>query len=87
MLAHLTVKAVKDRVGDLIRQLRNRDNMTQEELADRVGMSRITIQNLEAGKNPTMDTVLKVLQYFDLLQGFDNYIESEIQNNSHESLY
>jgi transcriptional regulator with XRE-family HTH domain len=87
MFDNLTLKTVKNHIADLVKTLRTRKSLTQEELAEQLGMSRLTIQNLEAGKNPTIDTVLKVLQYFDMLEGFDKYIISETENNSHESLY
>lgn len=87
MFGNTTVKDVKMHVGSLIRTLRNRESITQQQLAEKLNLSRITIQNLESGQNPTMDTLLKVLQHFDLLEGFNGYIESEIQNNSHQSLY
>lgn len=87
MFDYLSVKTVKDNVGILVKTLRNRENLSQEQLAKKLSMSRITIQNLESGKNPTMDTLLKVLQYFDLLESFNQYVNSEIQNNSQQSLY
>jgi transcriptional regulator with XRE-family HTH domain len=56
-------------------------------LAEKLNLSRVTIQNLESGKNPTIETLLKVLQYFDLLDGLNNYIDTEARNNSQQSLY
>ena len=87
MFGNVTVKDVKIQVGLLVKTLRNRDSLTQEQLAEKLSLSRVTIQNLESGQNPTMDTLLKVLQYFDLLGSFNNYIETEIQNNNQQSLY
>ncbi|MES2704529.1 MAG: helix-turn-helix transcriptional regulator [Bacteroidota bacterium] len=87
MFGNITVKDVKKRIGSLVKTLRQRESLTQEELAEKLDLSRITIQNLESGKNPTMDTLLKVLQHFDLLAGFDSYVETEIQNNGQQSLY
>ncbi len=87
MFGNITVKDVKKHVGSLVKTMRQRDAITQEELAEKLDLSRITIQNLEAGKNPTIDTVLKVFQYFDLLAGFDSYVANEIQNNGQQSLY
>jgi len=87
MFDNLTVKSVKANVGKLVKTLRNRESLTQEELAAKLSLSRITIQNLEAGKNPTIETLLIVLQYFDQLQGFNRYIETQIQNNDYPSLY
>lgn len=87
MLESLTIKDVKEHIGKLVRIMRNRESLSQEELADKLGMSRLTIQNLESGKNPTVDTVLKVLQHFDLLDSLDKHFETEINNNSQSSLY
>jgi transcriptional regulator with XRE-family HTH domain len=87
MFDNVTVKDVKLQVGLLVKTLRNQASLTQEQLAEKLSLSRVTIQNLESGQNPTMDTLLKVLQYFDLLGSFNNYIETEIQNNNQQSLY
>lgn len=87
MFGNVTVKDVKIQVGLLVKTLRNRDSLTQEQLAEKLSLSRVTIQNLESGQNPTMDTLLKVLQYFDLLGSFNSYIDTEIQNNNQQSLY
>lgn len=35
----------------LVKLLRDRDVLTQEQLAEKLGLSRLTIQNLESGKN------------------------------------
>jgi transcriptional regulator with XRE-family HTH domain len=87
MFDNVTVKDVKLQVGMLVKTLRNQASLTQEQLAEKLSLSRVTIQNLESGQNPTMDTLLKVLQYFDLLGSFNSYIETEIQNNNQQSLY
>lgn len=87
MLHPITIKEVKNQIGALVKTLRDRDGLTQEELAEKLNLSRVTIQNLESGKNPTIETLLKVLQYFDLLDGLNNYIETEARNNRQQSLY
>lgn len=87
MFGNITIRDIKVRLGTLVKTLRDREELTQEQLAEKLGLSRLTIQNLEAGKNPTMDTLLKAMQYFDLLPGFDRYIESESNRNNSQSLY
>lgn len=87
MFDSLTIKDVKEHIGQLVRVMRQREDMTQEDLADKLGMSRLTVQNLEAGRNPTLDTLLKALQYFGLLEALDKHMVSETDNNSQESLY
>lgn len=68
---------VKQALGELVKQLRKRENLTQEELAERLVVTRGTIKNLEHGHNPTLDTVLKVLMHFDLLNDFSDFIKSQ----------
>lgn len=83
----VTIKDVKINVGALVKTLRSQAAITQGQLAQELNLSRVTIQNLESGQNSTLDTLLKVLQYFDLLQSFNNYIATEKQNNNQPSLY
>jgi transcriptional regulator with XRE-family HTH domain len=59
-----------------------------QELAERLELSRITIQNLESGKNFTIDTLLKVLQYFDKLAALNDFVKGKRSENEEvESLY
>lgn len=81
------IKSVKEKLGDWVKALRKRKNLSQDELAVTLNLSRITIQNLESGKNITIDTLLKVLHYFDALDNFNDYISSEARNNTYDSLY
>ena len=87
MLENLNIKFVKLRIGHLIKVLRKNEKLTQSQLGEKLDLSRITIQNLESGKNATLDTLLKTLQHFDKLKAFYDHIESEINNNNYESLY
>ena len=48
-----------------IKELRARYNMTQEELADKVGVTRMTIGFLEKGKyNPSLSLAHKISKVF-----------------------
>ncbi|MDP4662865.1 MAG: helix-turn-helix domain-containing protein [Salibacteraceae bacterium] len=86
--ANVNIKDVKMGVGRFVKAKRKAENLTQEQLAERLAISRITIQNLEAGKNFTMDTLLKVLQHFNLLSGLHQLIVSEVDAAENiESLY
>lgn len=71
------IKDVKLAIGNLIKLYRRREKISQQELADKLGLSRVTIQNLESGKNFTIDTLLKVLQYFDKLNEYFQFIVNE----------
>ena len=52
-------------VGEAIRKARQAQNMTQEELGERIGVQRAQISRLEKGKSvitlPTMSRVFKAL--------------------------
>jgi transcriptional regulator with XRE-family HTH domain len=83
----ITIKAVKTSIGDWVKSLRKAQNLSQDELAVLLNLSRLTIQNLEAGKNITLDTLLKVLQHFDVMDRFAAFIHSENKNTDLPSLY
>ena len=51
-----------------IREYRARTNMTQEELADRVGVRRETIGHLENGRyNPSLKLAMDIAKVFDTM--------------------
>ena len=57
MLAgNLKIKDVKTEIGKLVKSLHKKQKLSQQELAEQLDLSRITIQNLESGKNFTIDT-------------------------------
>ena len=88
MLEVLNIKDVKKEIGHAIKFLRKRNKISQSELAELLDLSRITIQNLESGKNFTINTLLKVLQHFDLLQELNQEIKSVVKNHEEvDSLY
>jgi transcriptional regulator with XRE-family HTH domain len=78
---NVTINDVKLKIATTIKVLRKKENLSQEELASLLAVSRITIQNVEAGKNFTIDTLLKVLQHFDLLSDLNNQIDEAIEVN------
>ncbi len=56
----------KINITNNIRKLRfNNDEMTQQELADKLGVSRQTINAIEAGKySPTLELAFKTAEIF-----------------------
>lgn len=88
MFNNVKIKDVKSESGALVKVLRKREKLSQQELGDLLGLSRITIQNLEAGKNFTIDTFLKVLQHFDLLPNLNEaLVQYRKDYEEVESLY
>ena len=50
-----------------LKSVRESTGMTQQELADRIGMRRETILHLENNRyNPSLEMALKIAQIFDL---------------------
>jgi len=68
MFSTIEIKDVKNEIGDLVKALRKQRGWSETQLANALGVSRTTIQNLELGKNFTVDTILKVLKEMDLLK-------------------
>jgi len=71
---NLKIKDVKSEIGQLVKSLRKKQKLSQQELAEQLDLSRITIQNLESGKNFTIDTLLKIFKHFDVLIGFNQFL-------------
>ena len=85
---NIKIKDVKLEIGLLVKSFRKSGKVTQQELAEKLDVSRLTIQNLESGKNFTIDTLLKVLQHFDQLAVVNNLlIEKRTEQENATSLY
>jgi DNA-binding XRE family transcriptional regulator len=68
MFDTIEIKDVKNEVGSLVKAMRKQRGISQSQLAQSLDVSRTTIQNLENGKNFTVDTILKVIKEMDLLE-------------------
>lgn len=88
MFDFITIKDIQKTLGEWSKLLRKREKLTQQELAKELDISPITISKLENGENATLETILKVLQYFDELNSFNRFIQTKIENlNDTKSLY
>jgi len=67
MFDTVEIKDVKNELGLLVKALRKQRGLSQIQLAKTLDISRTTIQNLEFGKNFTVDTILKIYKEMDLL--------------------
>jgi transcriptional regulator with XRE-family HTH domain len=85
---NLKIKDVKSEIAQLVKSYRKQQKLSQQDLADQLELSRITIQNLESGKNFTIDTLLKVFNHFDVLLGFNQFLmDKRNENEQMTSLY
>ncbi len=87
MINAVTIKDVKQQLGELCKQKRQSSQMSQEDLAAALDISRYTIQKFENGKNATLDTVLKIANHFDLLSNLYQALKDMEQSNNINSLY
>ena len=76
-LKKMTDDMIIQAIGDYVRSVRLRKNLTQAQLADRAGVHRTTIRDLELGRRSTLLTLIQVLRSneanFLLRQDFYNH--------------
>ena len=53
-------------IVDKLKYLRKEKQLTQKELANVCGIEETTIQRLEYGGKPSLDTVIKLADYFQV---------------------
>lgn len=87
MIDAVTIKDIKLQLGALCKQKRQNYDISQEDLAEALDISRYTIQKFEKGKNATLDTVLKIANHFDLLNSLHQALKDIEQSNDINSLY
>lgn len=55
------------KIGAFLKELRKEKNITQEELADKMGVSRRTVSRWETGTNmPDMDILIDISDFYDV---------------------
>ncbi|MEO8331589.1 MAG: helix-turn-helix transcriptional regulator [Gallionella sp.] len=58
-------------LGERVRRLRLSRNLSQQETAEKAGISEKALRNMESGRGSTVETLLRVLKALDQLQGLD----------------
>ena len=75
----MTDSAIAKELGKSIKQMRLNRNMSQEELAEKSGVNRITISRMETGQAINLLTMIQLLRALDRLDLLNNLIiEPEI---------
>ena len=82
-----TIKEVKERIGLVCQQHRKANDLSRDELAKALDVSPTTIQNIEHGKNATLDNVLKIANHFGLLTAIYNALDQLTATDDTISLY
>lgn len=86
MFDEITIKDVKVKIGLLCKSKRKELQLTREQLAEELSISRATIQNIESGKNATLDSLLKMAVHFNLLDKIYQGLQG-LESNDNISLY
>lgn len=66
-------------VGEAIKQARKAQNMTQQELAEKLGVQRAQVSKIESGRNLTLSTVARCFKAMGLkaslcVSGLGNFL-------------
>ena len=70
----MTDDAVLAEIGNRIARYRIDQQVTQADLAEQAGVSKRTVERVEAGASMQFSTVIRILRVLDLLPGLDRMI-------------
>ncbi len=62
-------------LGKYIKALRKNAGMNQTQLAERVGVSRVNISEIERGSNTSISTLLRILKVFNKLDALEEILQ------------
>ena len=74
MLDSNTTTEILAELGSRLRAYRLQRNLLVAEVAQRAGINRNTVLNAEAGKNPRLGTVVKLLRVYGRLEALDAFL-------------
>jgi transcriptional regulator with XRE-family HTH domain len=66
-----TPQELQIELGSRMRQLRLYRNIDQRAAAEKAGITRAALQNLEAGRGSSLQTLLRTLKALDYLEGIE----------------
>ncbi len=70
----MTDDAILAEIGSRIARYRIDQQVTQADLAEQAGVSKRTVERVEAGASVQFSTIIRILRVLDLLQGLDRMI-------------
>lgn len=74
MITALTNRQLMAELGRRIKALRLQHNISVFELAERAGLNRNTVVNVEAGANPRLESLVRVLRALGRLEALDAFL-------------
>ena len=70
-----------NKLGDIISELRNKKNLTQKELADKLGISDKAVSRWETGKSfPDLDMLFRISKFFNV--SFENLLTARMSDDT-----
>ena len=69
----MTNDALLQYLGKQMRQMRLNEQLTQQQLADRAGVARSTVVQIESGKSMRMESVVALLRALNKLEILNNF--------------
>ena len=73
-LAFDTDREILVELGDRLRTYRLQQNLTVNEVAESAGLNRNTVVNAEAGRNPRLETVVRLLRAYGRLDALNAFL-------------
>lgn len=86
---HFLVKEETMEFNDRLKELRKNKNLTQQELADKIGVNRMTYRNYESGANePKFRTLLELAKIFNVTTDYllGTVDENDLENNHKDKI-
>ncbi|MEX2181385.1 MAG: helix-turn-helix transcriptional regulator [Gemmatimonadaceae bacterium] len=76
--ATATTTEILSELGHRIRRYRLQQNRTVAEIASRSGLSRFAIESAEHGRNPTLDTLVRILRALGRVEALDAFLPAPL---------
>lgn len=73
----MTIDAILKELGARVERRRINMQITQAVLAEEAGLSKRTVERIEAGKTSQMSSFIRILRVLDLLQGLEALMPAE----------
>ncbi len=70
----ITDAQIASELGKRIKTTRLRKKLSQVEIAERAGISKFTISQMENGKNTSLSSLIAVLRVLKLLENFNTLV-------------
>ncbi len=68
----LTEQEILQEIGERLKKIRVRHNLTQKQLGEEVGLSVSTISLIEKGKSTTVESLIRILSRLNLIRDFES---------------